>query len=191
MRIRSALTAAACVGALCVVGAAHAGDGSRDPDRHADPERRRGAFTVLSENDFYAQGSEDRNYTNGLRFDYLAPEGSGPRAVHAAGRFAAGLLAARDAPAPDTRVRYAVGHKIFTPRDLDREIPDPNDRPYAGFLFGTVSAVAVTANRRLDEIALTVGVAGPWSQADHIQRIYHDAINGVEPRGWRAHGRWP
>ncbi|MEM9898969.1 MAG: lipid A deacylase LpxR family protein, partial [Pseudomonadota bacterium] len=85
-----------------------------------------------------------------------------------------------------TRLHFAVGHQIYTPEDISLEVPDPEDRPYAGLLYGSVGTVINTNDRRFDQIQGLFGVVGPASQADSLQLLWHDVIQAQRPNGWET-----
>ena len=74
---------------------------------------------------------------------------------------------------------------MYTPRDLTRVIPDPNDRPYAGLLYASIGLISWTEENILDQAQVLVGVVGPASQAGATQVWLHEELSGaVQPRGW-------
>jgi lipid A 3-O-deacylase len=82
-----------------------------------------------------------------------------------------------------TAAGYILGHQIFTPDDLLATRLLTKDRPYAGYLFGGVYMQRANDNT-FDHAQLDIGVIGPASQADHIQRNTHDRFNEDSPNGW-------
>lgn len=86
-------------------------------------------------------------------------------------------------PSGTRRASYALGQNIFTPRDITRPVPDPADRPYAGWLYATVGLVSENGNR-LDNLAMDIGVVGPASLADETQTRWHRTFGFTTPRGW-------
>jgi hypothetical protein len=73
---------------------------------------------------------------------------------------------------------------MFTPQDTAREDPDPDDRPYAGWLYGGVGLIQDTDRRRLDHLELLVGVVGPDALGKKTQNDWHQFIGIDESRGW-------
>ncbi len=143
--------------------------------------------SALFENDLDGRGT-DRHYTYGTRFSCIsaALEADDPLK-----RFAAGLefdvlgLTFLEA-ASEVRYGFAVGQSMFTPEDLSRRDLIVDDRPYAGWLYGTAGLVigpegkkdkSSTGFDRLESIELTLGVVGPASQADDTQKFIHTAID--------------
>jgi hypothetical protein len=78
---------------------------------------------------------------------------------------------------------YELGHVITTPADIRSPVPDPADRPYAGILFGALATQAVSGDR-LDGLKILVGVVGPASLAEPIQRAIHTVTFSEQAQGW-------
>ncbi len=133
-------------------------------------------FTFTLENDSIGSGA-DRNYTSGIALHWLQRHEQ-PSAV----------ARTLDKLVPmnmlnDTTVSYSLGQNIYAPKVLSAVNPDPSDRPYAGFMYGTVNVGATNGNHR-DTIGLTLGVVGPYSLADEAQDFVHVLLDGERPRGW-------
>lgn len=76
-----------------------------------------------------------------------------------------------------------IGQAMMTPKDISREVPDPNDVPYAGFLFYRASHGAVAGNFA-DLVSVTLGLVGPASLAEESQTLVHKITGSTEPKGW-------
>ena len=78
----------------------------------------------------------------------------------------------------------SVGQNIYTP--LDKENPNIilSDRPYAGYLYGSVfnTTYFVNGDERFQEIQL--GVIGPYSYAEQTQKWVHEKTHSALPMGW-------
>lgn len=157
--------AAALAAALSVFAGAGAG---------ADPER--GAFSFTFENDIVS--GADRDYTNGVRLDYISPKND-LTLFGAAARENLGWLSGADA----WYETFAVGQNIYTPSDITDPNPPPGERPYSGFLYGSYGLVADRGDQ-LDTIAIDIGVVGPPSLAEPTQKFVHELINSDKPMGW-------
>ena len=142
----------------------------------AADEPETGTLSLMFENDLFYD--TDRNYTNGVRASWLSGPDSTP---------AWALDAARWFPLfPDggtVRTNYAIGQNMYTPDDIALTNPPLDDRPYAGWLYGSIGLIAETG-RRLDQLELTLGVVGPASLAEQTQTIVHEITGSQEPRGW-------
>ncbi len=135
-----------------------------------------GIFAASLENDYFT--NEDDNYTNGVRFAFLSAENYLPgwveRGANALPFFS-----------KEGRKRWhvALGQSMYTPSNIAIASLQPNDRPYAGWLYGSVGVISDTGYR-LDNLQLTLGVVGPASGAGETQKIVHDFIDYTHPQGW-------
>jgi hypothetical protein len=87
------------------------------------------------------------------------------------------------------RLGVALGHNIYTAADTRRAVPDPRDRPYAGWLYGGVALVNDTADRAsgagvIETLELTLGLVGPSAQGKQLQNFWHGLINYPQAMGW-------
>ena len=136
------------------------------------------------ENDLVAD--VDRHYTNGIRFAFVtAEQETGILAevqnwVKTGSRYVP-LFAQGDRQ----RVSFALGQNMYTPESIRLRPPDPNDRPYAGWLYGSAGIVSEGCDR-LDSLDLTVGVVGPSSRAKELQSAWHKLIDAPDPKGWSS-----
>lgn len=77
----------------------------------------------------------------------------------------------------------AIGQKIYTPRDLSRSELIEDDRPYTGWTYLNFALHGRKADR-LDSFSISLGVVGPDSFAEDIQRGIHELIDDADPQGW-------
>jgi hypothetical protein len=113
-----------------------------------------------------------------VRVSYATPQGQVPGAIRRAltrtGLFPEG---------GEWRAIYTAGQSIYTPRDITDPDPDPNDRPYAGWLYGSMGVVAQSGIERT-LVELSLGVVGPASLAEQTQTFVHEVIGADEPQAW-------
>jgi len=136
-----------------------------------------GTLTFTLDNDLF--GGSDRYYTNGVRLAWRSPAYTPPEWLAEVGR-AGGLLLP---PAGARRWGLAVGQNLFTPDDLARENPDPDDRPYAAWLYGAVNLSSATATS-LSRLEVQLGVVGPAALGEQAQNTVHRINRGQTARGW-------
>jgi lipid A 3-O-deacylase len=105
------------------------------------------------ENDFFA--GYDHHYTNGVQAAFVVS----PRTV------------------------VAFGQRIYTPTNTDSRIPDPSDRPYAGWLYG-MADVRMPADGTIDHLTVSLGVVGPASLARQAQNAVHRVLGEQRTQGW-------
>ncbi len=145
------------------------------------PEER-GTWSFTLENDIIA--GTDRDYTNGGLISYVGPANDLP--------FFADWAPAQLTWLTDAKkwhITYGAGQNMYTPEDITLDPPDARDRPYAGFLYGSVGLVADERHtdgepRQLDVIALDVGIVGRHSYAKETQKFVHRLIGSQDPKGW-------
>ena len=124
-------------------------------------------------------GGTDENYTSGIRITYFDTEADIPPMID---------KIAEAIPTFDinetTSTFYSVGQNIFTPSDIEIAENQPDQRPWAGWLYGSIGLATVTKNH-LDELEFTAGIVGPEALAEPTQRFVHENItNSPEPQGW-------
>lgn len=133
-------------------------------------------FTASLENDVFS--GDDDNYTNGVRFSFLSTENNIPRWVEDSAN-ALPLFSFNG----HKRWHAELGQSMFTPGDISISTLQINDRPYAGWLYGSVGIISDTGSR-LDNLQLTLGIVGPASVAEETQKLVHNIIDSVDPKGW-------
>jgi len=125
-------------------------------------EHRIVSFTL--ENDFFA--GYDQHYTNGMQAAFLA-----------------------DAPfawSADPQMVVAIGQRMYTPANSDRALPDPHDRPYAGWLYFMTDIRTRAGGGVIDHLTVTAGVVGPASGARRTQDLFHHVSRAPASGGWDA-----
>lgn len=150
-----------------------------------------GRVTAISENDEYAlRITVDQHYSNGMRLVWL----SDPVDAAGAGPLGWARRLAEAAPGfairPGTlRVGLALGHSMYTAADTRRIMPAPDDRPYAGWLFGALALVnevpgAAPGAAMAETLELTLGIVGPSAMGKDVQGAWHRMIGYPRARGW-------
>jgi len=143
-----------------------------------------GRVSVLEENDSIFFNS-DRYYTQGLQLNYLGPTVATTSIANAPFDFLSNHLGIFATGASSNRHYEALfGQQIFTPSNIHTSDPDPNDRPYAGWLYGGVGLIQDTDHRQLDHLEVQLGVVGPASLARATQNDWHQFIGLKMADGW-------
>ena len=124
------------------------------------------AMQLSVENDGVVS-SGDRHYTQGAR---LASE---PR-----------RLFDRDlrAPAP-WWLQWMAGQQLYTPDRPEQPVPDPADRPYAGWLYGG-AALFHAGRAHYERAELLLGLVGPGAGGELLQNGFHRAFGYPRAEGW-------
>ncbi|MDG1286166.1 MAG: lipid A deacylase LpxR family protein [Rickettsiales bacterium] len=142
-------------------------------------ERKDTSFiTFTSENDLYSGNGADENYTNGARFTYYDTGRSASRLIEKLDKFLPFFNVNET-----TNTYFSLGQNMYTPRDITARIPDSADRPYAGFLYGSVGSNTINENH-MDDVEITFGVVGLWALGEPIQKFVHQQIDSPDPKGW-------
>ncbi|MEY2881789.1 MAG: hypothetical protein RLZZ15_4169, partial [Verrucomicrobiota bacterium] len=142
--------------------------------------------TLYSENDRYFAGT-DRHYTNGAKLTVTQPAPQKSGVAHALD--ALGRSLRRFEPYDvshekvDHKLSYSLGQNIYTPTEIHTTAPQPNDRPYAAWLYG-----GIAFQRQQDDlfqaIELQLGVIGPMALGRQIQNGVHDFLHIARADGW-------
>lgn len=141
-------------------------------------------FSILFENDLF--GDTDEQYTSGLQIGWMSPD----LTRYADAQRVPGWLLPLvkrlpwiNEPNTQRNVGFSIGQKIFTPEDIRSVDWVPDDRPYAGWLYGGLSFTSKTSNR-MDMFELQFGVIGPASLAEEAQNMVHDLRGIPQANGW-------
>jgi lipid A 3-O-deacylase len=139
----------------------------------------------------------DRYYTQGLRVAFTSPPVE-DRSELDAGLFSwfahNGILLRKpgmkdeargvERPRRVLRVMHGFGQHMYTPENLTLTDPDPNDRPYGGWLYFSTGTMSYS-QKELNSLEMQVGVVGPSARAGDAQDWYHEAILTIpKAQGW-------
>jgi hypothetical protein len=142
-----------------------------------------GAMTITVEND--ALTGSDNNYTNGIGVTWVSSD------LDSCGRFVKGwsglweFLPFIGDEGYKTYACWTVAQEMHTPHDITDPDPPETDQPYAGILY-LDNVLYARAHRRAHAWELMLGVVGPASQADDVQKAFHELIGDDEPMGWHT-----
>lgn len=140
------------------------------------PERR--IVTVVIENDSFGGGT-DKNYTSGVRINYTDVGAKFPALAHRIDRLIPTFEINKT-----SSIYYSLGQSLYTPRDIRQKTTNPNDRPWAGFLYGSLGMVTLTDNHT-DEVEATLGIVGPLALGEQSQKFIHKHFtDSPKPQGW-------
>ncbi len=134
-------------------------------------------LTLVVENDLFM--NQDSNYTSGVRLSYLDVNSDFPEFAHDLADMIPGF------EINDTSsLFFSLGQNIYTPENIESRTQDPDDRPWAGFLYGSMGMATFTDNHT-DEIELTLGVVGPAALGEQAQKFIHRHLtDSPMPKGW-------
>jgi lipid A 3-O-deacylase len=142
---------------------------------NGDPQDCAHAAFIL-END--SPTGRDRYYTNGFLFAWSSRAYHPPAWLSPLTGPAAGLV-----PAENLRWGLSLGQKMYTPEDTQTRNPDPEDRPYAGWLYGALTLIS-SGPRQLSSVELQIGVVGPSALGEEAQNGTHRLMRIPTAKGW-------
>lgn len=161
----------------------------------AEPMLRWNEVQVQVENDKWA--GTDRYYTNGVK------AGVGLRVEHVPGfvrRFAESTLergcrafGGEAASAPCARETLSAGvfagQQLYTPRRTGIATAQPDDRPwaawlYAGLVLQMMAGDDASPRASLGTLEVDVGLVGPAALGEEVQNMWHRLIDVPEALGW-------
>ncbi len=142
-----------------------------------------GIWVLTHENDWFLYS--DRDYTGGLRLAYTTPNASDwshlPSPVWLGKMFDG--ISLIGSPGTQDAVGVYANLNIYTPDILTLDPPNPSDHPYAGWTSFGYDMIRQTANRRA-LFETNVGLVGPTSGAEQLQKSFHSLIGSTNPQGW-------
>jgi len=129
-----------------------------------DPQTKdNGSFHLYFENDTFM--NTDRGFTHGFRFSWYSNDKYNKK------------------PGFQNYISLSVGQNIYTPDNLKQTQLDELDRPYAGYLY-----FGIGIHRRnthwMETFEFDLGVVGPHSYAEEVQKATHFLLNNQTPSGW-------
>jgi hypothetical protein len=133
-------------------------------------------LTLQLENDYF--GNSDQHFSQGARIAVLVPAKLAPDWV----KDTMSRLPWVDAGTSKQLV-FSLGQSIFTPDDLSRSDLIVNERPYAGWLYGGIGLTWVDKDS-FDNLELDIGIVGPSSYAEDVQKTWHEWFDFQRPLGW-------
>lgn len=141
-------------------------------------------YAAALQNHVFA-GSKQDGYTNGLFFTQVRTASAGADGVEPTALLkpVLGWLGV----SRSTLAAASLRQIMITPRELERSVPAPTDTPYAGALVFRSTHVKVQGETA-DMLALDLGVTGPASGAEKVQRWIHNTNDATKPQGWDTQG---
>jgi lipid A 3-O-deacylase len=143
----------------------------------------RGALTFFIENDVFVYS--DDKYTSGIGVGWTSPEVGSLGNRNWLRRMFEGVsfLPTVGEESYDGFVTMTFGQEMYTPADVTLPEPPPGDQPYAGVLF-LDTAVHSRGVRSMHSYQLRLGIVGPSSGAEQVQRKIHEWLGTTNPEGW-------
>ena len=145
-------------------------------------------ISIVFENDLFAQ--TDKHYTNGLRLGWISDPLSGDQPGSFSKEYTLFLYHVVDSLPLITldadkkhNAGFSVHQMMFTPQDITSSTPNYNDIPYAGHLMFS-SFLFEYDDTSYDEYKMQLGIVGPASGAESVQKFIHKITDSTAPQGW-------
>ncbi|MDI6795836.1 MAG: lipid A deacylase LpxR family protein [Desulfatibacillaceae bacterium] len=141
-------------------------------------------FTLYFENDVF-EGT-DRQYTNGVKLTLISPDLSGYADDPRIPKWSHSIVERLPfVGRPDTikNISLSIGQNIYTPETISVAELMPDDRPYAGVTYAGIG-FSCKDTSRMDTLEVTLGIVGPDSYAEQIQKTIHEWVGSPRPLGW-------
>jgi hypothetical protein len=123
---------------------------------------------LITENDLYTSSKNDKYYTNG---------------IEVFGRF---LAKNKDQKVNKKIIEVRIGQYIYNPKFINKEAIAVIDRPFAGYLFGTVGKNFFFQDESVFKAKVELGLMGPNSFAEATQKRFHKFFNYKSVYGWET-----
>ena len=115
-------------------------------------------LSLSYENDLIGDG-KDRYYTSGVRATYYNVNSTVPPIIDeladAVPEFKLNAT---------TSTFFSLSQNLYTPSSIIETTPDPDDRPYAAWLYGSVGLATLTKDH-IDQLEITLGVVAVTSNS--------------------------
>ncbi|HDU8575429.1 lipid A deacylase LpxR family protein [Vibrio antiquarius] len=118
----------------------------------------------------------DQDYTNGIFLSYA----TGQLKQESQWKW---LSLADSEHANIDKIELVLGHKMWTPSDIEADYPLVNDRPYAGYLHTEINYLSLTDDKAV-RYNFTIGATGESSLSEKAQEIVHSITGSTDPQGW-------
>ena len=148
---------------------------------------RADTISFVFENDLFA--GTDQHYTNGLRLEWLS-EPLEENQSNFSNTYTELLYTGVNALPLfelDTHRKYNAGMSVYqmmyTPKEINTTAPNYNDIPYAGHLMFSFFLFEHDEDV-YDEYKLQLGIVGPASGAEAVQKGIHRLTDSTAPMGW-------
>lgn len=147
-----------------------------------DAQVAKGALRLEYDNDVLV--NSDDKFTSGISLQWHSDAAQSWSDVGVSGWRTVGRhLPGMESPGLYKRTALAIGQNMQTPNDLSSTELITDDVPYAGSLGIELNWIAFDDDL-FRGYALIVGVVGPSSGAEAVQKAIHDMIGAEEPMGW-------
>lgn len=126
--------------------------------------------SIKIDNDAFAPSNKDKLYTSGLFFDVKLSETADNKNKNSL-----------------YNIKFELGQKIYTPEIYSNPVKNLDfslyERPYAGWLYFSVTQERIRRDRSTLRFGYTLGVTGEPSFAEDFQEWVHDSFDSSDKDG--------
>ena len=147
------------------------------------PEPFLGSIAFYFDNDFIT--GNDNKYTGGLGFAWTsaATETYEEKGLQRKIANAFSFLPTVNGEGYRNYVQFRLGTEMYTPTEISLPEAPPGDHPYAGVVYVDSSLFSMS-RVAIHQLTLRLGLVGPATGAEDIQRWLHEIIGSPIPQGW-------
>ncbi|AWI25144.1 lipid A deacylase LpxR family protein [Flavobacterium pallidum] len=121
---------------------------------------------LVLDNDLYVSTVSDRYYTNGFEIFYKYLGQKQTEKIH-------------------KRINeFRIGQYIYNPYNIRAADIKRNDRPFAGYLFGSYGMHTFYQNESVLKLDFQAGFVGPNAFGQEMQEFFHNTFGYVAVEGW-------
>ncbi|WOO42133.1 lipid A deacylase LpxR family protein [Rubellicoccus peritrichatus] len=140
------------------------------------------SFGFIFENDIF--GGSDKYYSSGQQLNFSMTLESSSDTSDRIQFLDQDWLPFYGRPGERRVNTFTFGQQIYTPANISIAAPQPNDRPWAGWLYGS-AFFSRASEESLTTFGVTLGLVGPGSGAEDVQKFIHEHItDSPDPKGW-------
>ncbi|AWA29319.1 DUF2219 domain-containing protein [Flavobacterium magnum] len=121
---------------------------------------------LVLDNDLYVSTVSDRYYTNGFEIFYRYPAKKQTATIR---------KSIND---------FRIGQYIYNPYNIRAAEISRNDRPFAGYLFGSYGRHIFFENESVLKLDFQAGYVGPNAFGRDMQEFFHNTFGYVAVEGW-------
>ena len=146
-----------------------------------------GRLSDVVENATLSPDGNDRHYISGIKLSYTTGSLIENSIWNAPTRWLGDstVLFHRQSSETDNRLEWTIlGQSIFTPENHQASNPNPDDRPYAGWLYTGLNFIQDYNAQQLTTLEFLGGVVGPWALGRQVQNNVHALLGEQLARGW-------
>ena len=142
-------------------------------------------FIFIEENDTFAH--TDNHYTQGLKLSWVSGDLKKYAEDQRLPNFVIPYLAILpfvNERGQQYNVGLSLGQNIYTPQNTQTEALQPDDRPYAAWLYMSLALHAKTSTQ-LDTFETSLGMVGSSALGEEAQNNFHSLISVQHAQGWK------